>query len=509
MGLKDITDPEAVNRAIAEFDTLGRETFLKKYGFGYARAYYVEHNGEQYDSKALIGVAHKYEFPDQGPLASSDFKGGEAATARKFRDLGFTVVYSTPDPDAVLLDPERMPHDAFLTSEAPDAPDPRTIMSRSQFASSLSALRLRANVTTIRVARNCNISANSVANYLSGKRLPRSPLFRGLLNICGVTDEGQIELWMQALSRARNSSRKSAGKGAADQVEDSSDLLFRVYIPTDRLYAAEADRLLTMFSEWMAKIRGHGVRQSGYITPSGKVYEFMTDVSAGYTDLRQEFDQFSSFLALCSQDPRSAGAVLASSAQNVSVASGTALVDHFGKEVRRLEIDLRHERERRMLSIRQDLEERFMALAVDLRTIPISQLNAAVESLVPYPGASESLALLANPWSTQSVTPVTVNINPQIINAAENTIIQNIRGNLNLRVEAKSLLDLIERFGGQDSSLLQNAVYELEDTRAPRNDRAKARTRIKEFLSQIPSTAGNIGVDLLEKYLEHRLGLGA
>src|ERR1700722_12756813 len=81
VGLKDITDPEAVNRAIAEFDELGREAFLSKYGFGHARAYHVEHNGELYDSKALIGVAHQYEFPDQGPLAASPFKGGQAATA--------------------------------------------------------------------------------------------------------------------------------------------------------------------------------------------------------------------------------------------------------------------------------------------------------------------------------------------------------------------------------------------------------------------------------------------
>ena len=265
---------------------------------------------------------------------------------------------------------------------------------------------------------------------------------------------------------------------------------------------------MTLFSEWMAKTRGHGVRQSGYITPSGKVYEFMADVSAGYTDLYQEFDQFSSFLALCSQDPRSAGAVLASSAQKLSAASGVALVGHFGKEVRRLEIDLRHERERRMLSIRQDLEDRLMAVNVDPRAIPIGQLNTAVESLVPYPSASESLALLANPWSTGSAHPVTVNINPQIINAVKSTVIQNIQGTLNLGVEAKRLLDLIQRFADQDSDLLQNAVYELEDTQAPPNARAKAGTRIKAFLRQIPSTAGNIGVDLLEKYLEHRLGLG-
>ena len=169
MGLKDITDPEAVNRAITEFNALGRETFLRKYGFGYARAYFVEHNGKLYDSKALIGVAHKYEFPDQGPLASSEFKGGEAATARKFRDLGFTVVYSMPDPDSV-LGSERTSHDDFLTGETPDAPDPRTIMNRGQFASSLHLLVKRAYLTTTEVARHCGMSAATASSYFMGRK---------------------------------------------------------------------------------------------------------------------------------------------------------------------------------------------------------------------------------------------------------------------------------------------------------------------------------------------------
>ena len=73
-----------------------------------------------------------------------------------------------------------------------------------------------------------------------------------------------------------------------------------------------------------------------------------------------------------------------------------------------------------------------MAENVDLRTIPIGHLNTAVASLVPYPSASESLALLANPWPTRSTAPVTVNLNPQIINAVKSTIVQNIQGTLSI-----------------------------------------------------------------------------
>jgi 5-methylcytosine-specific restriction protein A len=44
MSLADLT-PESVHQAIAEFDRLGRDSFLSTYGFGKARGYLLIHNG--------------------------------------------------------------------------------------------------------------------------------------------------------------------------------------------------------------------------------------------------------------------------------------------------------------------------------------------------------------------------------------------------------------------------------------------------------------------------------
>ena len=96
VGLNDITDPRAVEHAIAEFDTLGREAFLERYGFRHARGFLVDHDGRRYDSKALLGAAHGFQFPEQGPLAAMEFGGGETTTVKRLRDLGFTVVSGIP-----------------------------------------------------------------------------------------------------------------------------------------------------------------------------------------------------------------------------------------------------------------------------------------------------------------------------------------------------------------------------------------------------------------------------
>src|SRR5437763_742222 len=89
MSLADLT-VESVRLAMNEFDRLGREAFLGRFGFGKARGYYLVQNGRAYDSKAIAGVAHQY-LPGQSQLTSDEFSGGEGAAAGRLRELGFTV----------------------------------------------------------------------------------------------------------------------------------------------------------------------------------------------------------------------------------------------------------------------------------------------------------------------------------------------------------------------------------------------------------------------------------
>lgn len=89
MSLADVTDANAVLAALAEFDRLGRDAFLKKYGFAQARDYFVEHNGRSYDSKAIAGAAHSHQHGT--PLTASDFSGGDATVASRLESLGFQV----------------------------------------------------------------------------------------------------------------------------------------------------------------------------------------------------------------------------------------------------------------------------------------------------------------------------------------------------------------------------------------------------------------------------------
>jgi hypothetical protein len=90
MSARDVTQ-YGVLQAIAEFDRVGRDAFLDQYGFGPATGYFLVHDGRDYDSKAIVGVAHAFDLPEMGPLSAADFSGGDATVARLLRDLGFEV----------------------------------------------------------------------------------------------------------------------------------------------------------------------------------------------------------------------------------------------------------------------------------------------------------------------------------------------------------------------------------------------------------------------------------
>ncbi|MEU2943607.1 HNH endonuclease [Nocardiopsis alba] len=92
MGPADIT-ADAVLKAIAEYDALGREAFLDTYGFRLTSSYALAHDDRTYDPKAVFHAAHKYAT---GRLPyDSELPGGRADIEKRLRELGFEV-RSTP-----------------------------------------------------------------------------------------------------------------------------------------------------------------------------------------------------------------------------------------------------------------------------------------------------------------------------------------------------------------------------------------------------------------------------
>jgi zinc-ribbon domain len=285
--------------------------------------------------------------------------------------------------------------------------------------------------------------------------------------------------------------------------QESAHLIFQIYIPADGLYSAEAAELLSLFHLWLVQARGQNIRREGYKTASGEMFEFYADTSVA-PKLNGEFQTFATFLDLCVANPSVAVETLGST--RPGSLSSADLVDMLGSRARQLQVGLHHQRERRITTIRQNLEAQLVEQGVDFQAIPARQLEDFIGRLIPDPTAPTApLELLAGESSSSAGgLSITLNFSPQIINAVESTIFQNVHGTIHLGPEAKQLLELVKQFGGQQRTELEAAVRELEDPAAPTDARRRSRQRLKEFLAQVGTITQNVAISLLEKYLESK-----
>ena len=284
-------------------------------------------------------------------------------------------------------------------------------------------------------------------------------------------------------------------------VEDNeNNLLFRIYVPTGRIYATEADKLLSLFREWLTKVKNFHIREDGYSTGRGQVYEFFGDEGISTAALAEQFDDFSQFLDRCVGSPEEAVASL--TAMGINERSATDIVRRYGKETTRLQLDIRHAREAKMLSIQHRLESEL----VDVLNGENVDVGELVEGLVPnVQSPAIAIGLSSVGGSTDQDRPIV--INQQIIGSVEGIVAQELHGTAQLGIEAEELIKLIDKFGDREVSALQSAVYELEDEDARPADRLGAKQQVKAFLYGLVGKVEERALVALQSYVESKIGL--
>jgi hypothetical protein len=276
--------------------------------------------------------------------------------------------------------------------------------------------------------------------------------------------------------------------------ENDSSLLFRIYVPANKIWARETEKLLSLFTEWLSRVKGHKVRRGGYTTAKGQVHEFYSDDHT-YANLDSELREFSDFLDACVGDQVSAEKLLESLLADTDIRS---TVDRYSKEGRRLRLDIRQDYESRALSIRHRLEAELSDLNLSRDDIGafVSQVMPLARGIIPVGLTSISAA---------PAMQVTVNYNQQTIDTVYGVAGQVLNGTNNLSSVAEEVLALIREVNPVEAEKLVSDVYEAEDDGAPSEARLTAKQRVKSFLF---TAGGAIGIGLAQKYAEGLLGLG-
>lgn len=292
---------------------------------------------------------------------------------------------------------------------------------------------------------------------------------------------------------------------------DAEDgLLFRVYVPSGMIWANETDRLLQLFRDYLSRVGHQTVRLDQRRTGHGIVYELYAasggaQTATNSTALSREFEEFSKLLDLTVSDPAQAEALLRG--KDVDPREIAGILTRYAKEARRLQVDLRQEREQKLLSVRHRLESELadvLPASADLDSIGV-----LVDAAVPRAVRTRS-ALIGEQRllpSTTQLGNVTINIRPQIVNAVNAAVAHEINGDVNLTENDQRLLELIAQHGGDRAAQLTSAVRELADESAPKPGRLRARQRIKGFLLAVASKVPDLAVGVLQSYIENRMGL--
>jgi hypothetical protein len=289
--------------------------------------------------------------------------------------------------------------------------------------------------------------------------------------------------------------------------DTEANLLFRVYVPSGRMWSNETDRLLQLFRDYLSNIDHITIRLDQQRTDRGIIYEFHSDELRGEHGLSAEFSEFTQFMDLCVRDQAAAEEILAN--KSVDTKKVSEILTRYSKEAKRLQVDLKHERERKVLGIQQRLESELLdeiSINIDWKAVR-KLIESSVPPVVSGLGASLRIGSSSRAPEAHTTENVTINVNPQIVKTVNGIVAREINGNQSLGVQGQELLELIQTYGDTRSTELATAVYELEDRSAPKPDRLKAGQKLKKFLIEVTRKGGNIATGVLQKYVEHQLGL--
>ncbi|MDH2133028.1 hypothetical protein N5J77_18005 [Sphingobium yanoikuyae] len=284
--------------------------------------------------------------------------------------------------------------------------------------------------------------------------------------------------------------------------ENERNLIFRLYVPSGRIWSNEADKLLDLFRDYLTRVSGLRVRQDQYSTGQGVAYEFYGDHALDPSTLPVEFDAFSRFLDACAVNPDDASKMLLD--KHLSDRAVQDIVTRYTKEARRLQVDIKQERERRVLSIRH----RMASELIEIDGIEsVGQINSIIDAAVPQVVGFSSTLHGGIHLPDKTANNITLNINPKIISSVNGIVNQEMLGAQNFGAQFEDLLSLIDKFGGINKNDLASAVYEMNDLDAKREDRLSASQKLKGFLFKLSGKISDVSFGVLQSYIESKLGL--
>jgi len=274
-------------------------------------------------------------------------------------------------------------------------------------------------------------------------------------------------------------------------------LLFRIYVPNDRIWSNEFDKFITLFRDYASNIANEELKITQNRTDLGiicSLYSINQDISE--SEINDLYKEFTSFMDLCSSNPKEAEKLIKE--LDITEPKKQNILKKYAKESQRLLLDIKQERESKILTIKHKLQN-------ELQEYELSKdVLEYIDNAVPSAETTKHLT-----FGNQTIQNQTILVNPQIINRVDGIVTNELNGNINFSPEEKELNKLIEKFSTNlsEATELQTSLYELKDKASSKEKKRGSWQKLYGFLGKVGDKVGDVGVALLTKYIEQRMGM--
>lgn len=264
-----------------------------------------------------------------------------------------------------------------------------------------------------------------------------------------------------------------------EALEDAQAGVFlRLYVPHGRYQSEQLEDFLTLFTRFLRDVEGKEFSVDAERTNRGTTYVFKGRGDAStIDDLKGATTRFDSFMMLAQADDSAAERILTEAGKPRSEAG--FIVAKYARSFRRLQLETRHEYERRRLVLAQQMEAEFLD-SIDPATDPGAVLAP------PDPRPSSVFAISGN------TAPVTVNVAAgAMAHNSTVTIERVLSGGIEYGSEDLALLDLIGEISDEVQALeLRSDLDRLKD---PATSPEERRTGVQKLKSLVYKSGRAVG----------------
>lgn len=274
-------------------------------------------------------------------------------------------------------------------------------------------------------------------------------------------------------------------------------LLFRIYIPSERIWSSEFDKFINLFRDYASNIANKELKITQNKTDSGTVCSlYSVNKDLAENEINDLYKEFTAFMDVCTSNIDEAESII--SKLDINIPQKQHILKKYIRESQRILLDIKQERELKIIAIKHRLQN-------ELQEFDLSdEINNYIERSISSSDFSNNFI-----YGIQKVENQTIIIQPNIIDKVESVIISELNGNIKLNAEELEISKLIEKYSSNilENSELQTSLHELNDNGSSNDQKRSASQKIYSFLSKVADKVGDVGVALLSKYLEQKIGI--